>query len=62
MDPGTKMTDPKAVKDPGWRWWKGTRARYWGEHYKKGDEYPNAPPGLCLVRVLEDQHHPYWVR
>ena len=25
----------------------------------KGDEYPKCPPGLCLVRVLEDQHHPY---
>ena len=33
-----------------------------GNTTKKGDEYPKCPPGLCLVRVLEDQHHPYWVR
>ena len=33
-----------------------------GEMLPKGDEYPKCPPGLCLVRVLEDQHHPYWVR
>ena len=33
-----------------------------GNTTKKGDEYLKCPPGLCLVRVLEDQHHPYWVR
>ena len=36
-------------------------SRILGESYPREMNTP-MPPGLCVVKVLEDQHHPYWVR